>query len=824
MGNIYDIDQVKRSAVNWISVFRWAGIPEQCLTGNHGPCPKCGGSDRFRLLDQDDGSLHCNQCFREKNGDGIAALQWWWGLSLPETLDRLAEHLGVEPAKTTKKKNAKADPAAKLQFIDWVDTFAQMYCRANPGIHAMALQAAGAKMAYYYDQHTVIALPIYGQGLLAAGPVGWIAQDIGGSKLPRFDKSGKVVEWVKRKITYGSRPGVVGDRAARELASGDIRKILKVEGVSDYLAAETCLLAEPRRDLVPITLANGAGEDWRKHPWLIELLKDRELWIVHDCDQPGQQGADAIINATAKTCTAKNYVLPYPVKKTHGEDFRDWIASGVQNPIATLEAAFSQIQAAEPQAEIYFGADNDPHVLASKFLAETRHQKKNTIRYWREDWYQWTGKKYHAIRNDEFRSRLTVAIKRYADEAFAKKQATGSEDQYPFKVTRNLVSDTMAAMAGECQIPNSVSMGSMYENGTWVKQDYLALDNGILDIQAHAAEKDHYILPHTPDWFSVVNLGYRFDPDCQCNRWTSFLSRNLEGDMQRISLVQEWAGYLLTPETGHQKFMILEGEGANGKSVFLATMTAMLGLDNVSTLPLELFGQQFALTNTLGKLANISADCGEIDKLAEGHLKAFTGGDNMQFERKYKDAITDKPTARLMIGTNNRPRFSDKTDGIWRRMILIPWRIQIPVEERIHGMDSVRYWQDLGELPGILQWALLGLRRLRRQGRFTESDLCNTSREAYKAENNPAREFLMDNFRADQYGFIPTMEIYKKYTEWCQANGYKSMGNRMFGREVNRVFPHSERTRRKISSTCQTWGYLGISENPDFDNQEIKFD
>lgn len=817
----YDPEKIKQSVLDWIPIFTWAGMPCEYLNDNEGPCVKCEGNTRFRILDRKAGALFCSHCFNSKNGDGIAALQWWWGISFQETLERLAEYLDIEPDKKSRKK--KADPAEKLEFIPWVETFAQMYCQANPGIHVEALKQAGARMAYYYGQHTVIALPIYGAGLINAGPVGWIVQDIGHNKLPKFDPSGKIADWVKRKITYGSKPGIVGDAAARALADPNVKTIYKMEGVSDHLAMQSCLLAEPRTDATSITTASGAGEDWRKHPWLIELLKGRELRVIHDCDQPGQDGTEKILAATSKTCTAKNYVLPYPVKPTHGEDFRDWIGSGVAHPVATLEAAFLQIQPSQAEPELHFGADNDPHVLASKFLAEHRYEGKNTWRYWREDWYHWSGTQYHMVQKQEFKGQLTQALKRYADEAYNASKAAGGEDVHPFRVTTRLVADVANAIHGECQIPGSVSMGSMWNGSRWIKRDYLALANGILDIEAHAAERSDYLLPNTPDWFSTVNLNYEFDADRQCPRWLSFLTRNLEGDRERLNLVQEWAGYLLTPDTSHQKFMILEGEGANGKSVFLSGVTAVIGKGNTSSVPLELFGQQFALNATLGKLANISGDCGEIDKLAEGQLKSFTSGDIMSFERKYKDSISDKPTARLMVATNNRPRFADKSDGLWRRMILIPWRIQIPVEERVHGMDSVSFWQESGELPGILQWALLGLRRLRQQRRFTESTICNTARDSYKLENNPAREFLADNFQADRHGFVPTSEIYKQYSEWCHENGYKPMGSRTFGKEITRIFPGAERTQKTISTSSRSWGYSGISKKSDVEQTEMNF-
>ena len=343
--NTYDIEEVKRSVLDWVSVFRWAGIPEECLSGNHGPCPKCGGTDRFRLLDKTDGSLFCNQCFREKNGDGIAALGWWWELPLPETLDRLGEHQNVEPTKKSRKK--KVDPAEKLEFIPWVETFGQIFCQNNLGICIEALRQAGAVMAYHYGQGPVIALPIYGAKLLEGGPVGWIVQDFQNTPLPKFDQSGKVVDHVKRKLTRGSSRGIVGDAAARALADPDIKIFYKLEGPPDYLTFLGCLLAEPRSNVAAFTTANGAGEDLRKLPWLIKRLENCELRVIHDCDEPGQDGAAKIPAATAKTTTVKNYVPPYPIKKTKGADLRDWINSGVSQPVATLDAAFEKIQASQ---------------------------------------------------------------------------------------------------------------------------------------------------------------------------------------------------------------------------------------------------------------------------------------------------------------------------------------------------------------------------------------------------------------------------------------------------------------------------------------------
>jgi P4 family phage/plasmid primase-like protien len=233
------------------------------------------------------------------------------------------------------------------------------------------------------------------------------------------------------------------------------------------------------------------------------------------------------------------------------------------------------------------------------------------------------------------------------------------------------------------------------------------------------------------------------------------------------------------------------GEGSNGKSVACEVITALLGGDNVSTEPLELFGDKFRLVNTLGKLANITAEVGELDKMAEGYLKAFVVGDPMTFEQKFKQPFTARPTARLMLATNNIPRFSDKSDGIWRRMIVLPFMVKIQEEEKIKGMDKREWWQERGELPGIFNWALVGLADLRAEGKFTIPQGCRAALDEVRLENNPAKLFLRENYEAGP-GYVFKQTIYRHYADWCQERNYKPLADRGFGKEVKREY-HSVR-------------------------------
>jgi putative DNA primase/helicase len=201
------------------------------------------------------------------------------------------------------------------------------------------------------------------------------------------------------------------------------------------------------------------------------------------------------------------------------------------------------------------------------------------------------------------------------------------------------------------------------------------------------------------------------------------------------------------------------------------------------------------MAQTLGKLANVCPEVGELDRTAEGTLKSYIAGDAMFFEKKGKDGFTAPPTARLVIATNNVPRFADKSEGIWRRLLILPMTVRIPPGERRAGMDKEAYWERSGELPGVLNWALEGLRRLRDNGwRFTVPAAGAAALEEHRRDSDPARTFLLDHYEAAAGAEpIPAEELYLAYTLWCDRNGHRNpLNNLSFGKQIRRLFPAAE--------------------------------
>jgi P4 family phage/plasmid primase-like protien len=433
--------------------------------------------------------------------------------------------------------------------------------------------------------------------------------------------------------------------------------------------------------------------------------------------------------------------------------------------------------------------DADPHFLARQYLEEYAHPDHYRLARHRETLQLYTDR-WAPVSDDAMRASVTAFAKRKIDEIYrvlasaALGDDTFKQDRAP-KVTTAVVGNILQALAGYTIVADHTPTPCWLANDR-AGADYIGMANGILDVQRFLRGEADCLLPATPAWFSPVRLDYPFEVSADYPRWRAFLRRNLDGEQSdKALLLQQWFGYCLLFDVTLQRFLMMVGDGANGKSVACAVMRAMLGEENVTSIPLELFGARFALETTVGKLANIAAEVGEIDRVAEGQLKAFTAGDLMEFERKFKTPYMAKPTARLTLSTNNPPDFRDRSDGLWRRMLLLTFTVQIPEEERVAGMDQPAWWAD--ERSGIFNWALVGLYNLRQAGRFNVPAECRAAVEKMRNDANPARRFLIDNYQHG-VGMTPKPCLYDAYCQWCKGNGHHPLGSNKFAAEVYRTF------------------------------------
>jgi putative DNA primase/helicase len=332
----------------------------------------------------------------------------------------------------------------------------------------------------------------------------------------------------------------------------------------------------------------------------------------------------------------------------------------------------------------------------------------------------------------------------------------------------------------------------------------LCLQNGVLDTGTLA------IGPHTPDIVFTWKIPVTYDPAATCPRFDQFLAEVMPDEVKRERLV-DLLGYCLWRRNKFQQWFLIVGDGANGKTVYLNVIQALLGPEAISTASMhDLSSDKWSPAELDGKLVNICDDLPYDRKLgASGILKTLTGEGTRQVQRKGEHPFTLRFEGKIISAANRTPETDDDTYAFWRRLILIEFE-QVFAEDDPRRdpllMDKLR-----AELPGILNRALEGLARIRARTRFDPTDAFKGSKEKYHARADPIRAELLEDFKADTEGFVPNYRLYERHVQRATGEGREPMDKRSFGHRVARAFPMSRTDRQRVAGN-HVWGKRGISE------------
>jgi putative DNA primase/helicase len=297
-------------------------------------------------------------------------------------------------------------------------------------------------------------------------------------------------------------------------------------------------------------------------------------------------------------------------------------------------------------------------------------------------------------------------------------------------------------------------------------KELINLKNGMLDW------KTGEILPHSPDYLSTIQLNAEYDPSATCPELDQFLKDVVIADA--LPMVEEWIGYLMIPDTGQQKMFIASGPGGNGKGTFLKIVSTFLGEENTSSISLfDIAEDRFSTAGLFGKLANFRDDLDTEKINRTGKMKAIVSGDAVNAEYKGRDQFRFRPFARHIFATNHLPHTSDFSEGYFDRFVItdFPNRIRGTAKD-IKDYDAVLMSRP-HFFSALLNKALVGLRRLKSQGKFTYAESTQRELEEYKSDNNTAYTFILEHCNIGEGGRLTRSEIYQHYQGWCRDEGIR---------------------------------------------------
>ena len=237
--------------------------------------------------------------------------------------------------------------------------------------------------------------------------------------------------------------------------------------------------------------------------------------------------------------------------------------------------------------------------------------------------------------------------------------------------------------------------------------------------------------------------------------------------------------------------LILLGDGANGKSVFLKLLSALVG-QNTSCIPVDQFSRKEARAELEGKLLNISSEMSSKAWRDTSHLKAIVAGDEIEARKLYENSYSFKPTARVVVATNNLPQVMDHSHGFFRRLIILKFNRKFSPAEQNRDLEQ----ELLEELPGILVWAVVGQQTLLAQAAFTIPKSSEEYLARYQVESDDVLLFLDEEMESASTGDgILSKHLYALYQRWAKDSGLPSMDKYTFGKRLSRAGISSRHTR-----------------------------
>lgn len=306
--------------------------------------------------------------------------------------------------------------------------------------------------------------------------------------------------------------------------------------------------------------------------------------------------------------------------------------------------------------------------------------------------------------------------------------------------------------------------------------ELLGVANGVVNLRFG------WLLPNEPALLITQHCTAKYDTAASCPLWLKTLDEVFDHDTTTIDAFQILLGLTLTGEANEELIVFAYGFGANGKSVISNAVAAIMG-EYAKTAPPSLLAARrtddhsprsdVAMLNG-ARLVSINELPGGMF-LDEAVAKQLAGREPISARHLYGEFFSFLPRFTPWVRTNHKPIIRGDDDGIWRRIVLLPFQRKFAPHEQDPKLEA----KLLAERNGILRWMVEGAQRYYRDG-LRLSRTMRREQAQYRQESDLLGDFLDECTTADGDEKVRQSTLFLKWESWCKANGVQAGSKKSF--------------------------------------------
>ena len=510
----------------------------------------------------------------------------------------------------------------------------------------------------------------------------------------------------------------------------------------------------------------------------------REIIIAADNDDGDNPGVKAATEA-ALLIDAKLAVLPIPPKA----DFWDlWNQQGDAAVKKCIEGATEPKDDSANTTKVASDqiGENAPAFSEEALALDFAQRHADDLRHvaqWGK-WYRWDGSRW-----EEDKTRKVFDLSR----SVCREAATRTNKSAHGKAIAS--ARTRAAVVSLASDDRRLAATvEQWDAEPWL----LNTPEGIIDLRTGKTRK-----AEPKDYMTMMTA---VAPGGECLLWHKFLETVTGGDSELQKFLQVACGYALTGSTREQILLFLHGKGQNGKTVFIETISNVLG-DYHTTAPMETFVDSIhdrhptELAGLRGARLVTAAETEQGRRWAESKIKNLTGGDKIRARFMRQDFFTYVPQFTLMVYGNYKPGLKSVDDAIRRRIKLIPFTVRIKDEDRDNDLGE----KLKAEWPGILAWMIEGCLIWQREG-LVAPKVVESATESYLATEDAVGRWIDECCELDPQASEAVAKLYNSWSGWATRYGeFIGSGKRFSQMLADRGFEAT-----KVGDNKDRAGYIGL--------------